>query len=286
MKKLLGISLVAMLAVSPMMAMAEAPEGGVAVGSATIAAEGPYYETVTATATADIASTSYVKGAYNDAIKAVNKTYNTLKDVDDSLTSRLNTIQSNADTSGSIEYAVKHGAANADYDNSTTIKGAIDALDGRLDSAEAFMSNVDSAISSAVKTGAAGADYDNSESELSATTIQGAIDELDGRLDSAETHIGTMASLTTTEKGNLVGAINEVNSAVEGLDTALNSAQNDIKTGLVATLRHSGTVVHTTWDNDNTVAVAAETVDTNMNYSNQGYYSTYDMEIIGGPARP
>ncbi len=79
MKKLLGISLVAVLAVSPLMANAAIPAGetGLAAGATgvNVAAGGAYYagKSITDADRAATASAAYVKGAYNDAISAVNK---------------------------------------------------------------------------------------------------------------------------------------------------------------------------------------------------------------------
>jgi hypothetical protein len=52
--------------------------------------------------------------------------------------------------------------------------------------------------------------FDGTASGLVATTVQGAIDEVEGRVQTTEGAIGTLASLTTTEKGSLVGAVNEL----------------------------------------------------------------------------
>ena len=79
MKKILGISLVAVLAVSPLMARAEIPAGetGLAAGATgvNVAAKGANYaaKTISDADRAATASAAYVKGAYNDAISAVNK---------------------------------------------------------------------------------------------------------------------------------------------------------------------------------------------------------------------
>ena len=88
MKKLFGISLIAALAVSPMMAMADpTPSTGIDVdkspaaytgtaGQEPVAAAGPAFATVEADDTdRNMATGSYVKGAYNAAIKAVNTVY-------------------------------------------------------------------------------------------------------------------------------------------------------------------------------------------------------------------
>lgn len=52
--------------------------------------------------------------------------------------------------------------------------------------------------------------FDGTDSGLVATTVQAAIDEVEGRVQTAEDAIGTLASLTTTEKDSLVGAVNEL----------------------------------------------------------------------------
>ena len=86
MKKLLSVSLIAMLAVSPMMANAAAVAGDPTsygneqpTGTAKDAVLGgtPLYQLVEANATTDknAASAGYVKGAYNAAIKAVNRVH-------------------------------------------------------------------------------------------------------------------------------------------------------------------------------------------------------------------
>jgi len=88
MKKLLGISLVAVLAVSPLMASAadvapsttigaNSTEAGLASDATGVitAGKGAYYagKTITDKDKTSAASAAYVKGAYNDAISAVNK---------------------------------------------------------------------------------------------------------------------------------------------------------------------------------------------------------------------
>ena len=79
MKKILGISLVAVLAVSPLMANAAIPAGESGLESnaanVAIASAGTYYagKTISDADRAATASAAYVKGAYNDAISAVNK---------------------------------------------------------------------------------------------------------------------------------------------------------------------------------------------------------------------
>ena len=80
MKKLLGISLIAILAVSPMMASAADPAPTPVAGEpthadpATNASAAPGYALkMSASTDNNMASAGYVKGAYNAAIKAINK---------------------------------------------------------------------------------------------------------------------------------------------------------------------------------------------------------------------
>lgn len=78
MKKLLSVSIMAMLAVSPMMANAapvETPAGGVASSTGLTATAGPFYslQDISDNDKKGVASAAYVKGAYNNAIRAINK---------------------------------------------------------------------------------------------------------------------------------------------------------------------------------------------------------------------
>ena len=87
MKKLLGISLVAVLAVSPLMAGAETVAASTTIGedsteagltktgtNVVVAGKGKYYagKSITDNDRGATASAAYVKGAYNDAISAIN----------------------------------------------------------------------------------------------------------------------------------------------------------------------------------------------------------------------
>lgn len=54
-----------------------------------------------------------------------------------------------------------------------------------------------------------------------ATLISSAINELDGEVDTNTSAIGTLSNLTTTEKGSLVGAINEVKGSIPTLGLTL-----------------------------------------------------------------
>lgn len=73
-----------------------------------------------------------------------------------------------------------------------------------------------------------------------------AINEVDGNTDTNATAIGTLANLTTTEKSNLVGAINEVNADVsdvkEDLEALISrgTGLNDTQKSLIITILRNG----------------------------------------------
>ena len=76
MRKLLGISLIAVFAVSPVVAGAAVTDAdpGQTVSNAPTASNPPKYGLAAADATdSNVATAGYVKGAYNAAIKAINK---------------------------------------------------------------------------------------------------------------------------------------------------------------------------------------------------------------------
>ena len=66
-----------------------------------------------------------------------------------------------------------------------------------------------------------------SSTEITANTVDGAIDQLNARINSRKTEIGTLASLSTTNKTNLVIAINEVSqTALTNIGTLTNLDTN------------------------------------------------------------
>lgn len=164
MKKLLGISLVAALAVSPMMAMAEAGDVVSAAdpahaNSPTVTETAPGYALATEVAGDEesLATAKYVKGAYNASIKAINKV--------------------NADAQNKI------GDTTA---LTTTAKNLVGAIE-----------EVKTAATNAASS--ANSSYDHTESGLSANNVQAAIDELaDEKID--KTSIETTLSNSSTDE--------------------------------------------------------------------------------------
>lgn len=76
-------------------------------------------------------------------------------------------------------------------------------------------------------------DYNSDMNKIDAgiNSAQSTATSADGKADTNTSAIGTLASLTTTEKSNLVGAVNEVNTAV---GTAQNTATNAGNTATAA----------------------------------------------------
>ena len=203
MKKLVGISLIALLAVGPL--AANAAVGDVVASSvepahadpATVATNNPGYALVTEGANdSNVATAGYVKGAYNAAMKAINKVATTAGNAAD---------QDLSNISATGEGVIKALAAGGAYDNTdsglsaTTIQDAIDEVAttaaNALTASDIAEGSTNGTISvdgtdvdvhglgsaAFVNTGdladTAGT-YDNTGSGLTATTIQDAIDEL------------------------------------------------------------------------------------------------------------
>ena len=133
MKKLLNISVIAALAILPMAANADitTTDPGATNADAPVAANAPKYSLATADETdANLATAGYVKGAYNAAIKAVNKVATTAANAANqdlsnlSATGKANvsaqgTYDANTNyTAGTVGAAIKSKA-----DASTTLSG-------------------------------------------------------------------------------------------------------------------------------------------------------------------
>jgi hypothetical protein len=93
MKKLLGVSLVAVFAATPLIAGAEV-------------------STETVTLNNVVATTSFVQGAYNDLADHVNTNIGAIN----TNTSAINTLNGNASTTGSVAKSIKDNAASGSFD--------------------------------------------------------------------------------------------------------------------------------------------------------------------------
>lgn len=144
MKKLLNISVIAALAILPMAANAATGEvvsvadPAHSEASGITASTSPKYALAVEAETdsTNVATASYVKGAYNQAMKAINKVSETASNAADKDLSNLS-----ATGTGVITTAITNNAAGATYSNTTsgltatTLQGAIDEVAGTAGSA-------------------------------------------------------------------------------------------------------------------------------------------------------
>ena len=147
MKNILNISVIAALAILPMAANA-APSSADAIPA----------EPVDATANTNVASTSFVRGAYNAAIAVANKE-----------NQRASAAEGNLTTLTTTEKGSLVGAIN---EINTT---AGNAADKDLSNLSETGTGV---ITTAITNNAANATYDNTTSGLTGDTLQEAIDEV------------------------------------------------------------------------------------------------------------
>lgn len=263
MKKILGVSVAAMLAVTPMMANATINSGSVA----TIA---------NVTADTNMATTSYVQGAYkvlSDAHNAVitditvpalqEGEYNSIraaKSVQENLVA-LDTAISTLTGDSSNTYQTKsastvgEGLSASDGTNHITSGNAVGANLESLNTAvianDTAIANHTTAIGAAngtaFQTAMTGKNYISG-----ATNVTGALGTLDTTVKTQENTIGAANSaaltsaLTGTNAGEaqtVVGALNALDSAIEGLRTNAGTtyqAKND-STVVASDLSQTGT---------------------------------------------
>lgn len=250
MKKILGISLIAVLAVSPMMANAAVVPGDpvsntlLEANSNVAANAAPKYNQIAENAVFDknLATAGYVKGAYNAAIKGINAEHSRATGVESDLQEAIDLLNEDADTSGSVANTVKTTAENATYTIESdmhftdgtegSIRGTIKDLDARVhnlntNSADRDLSNLNPAgtavITNAVKAGSQGADFaaTNQDNGLlkDVTTIGTALNTLDtavmaetSRATEAEEGLAEDIATNTSNIGTLNGSVTTENS--------------------------------------------------------------------------
>ena len=296
MKKILNISVIAALAILPMAANAAVTDAvpGPTVtedtATAATATTDPKYGLVQGHETdANLATAGYVKGAYNAAIKAINK-------VSETADSAVQTVTAGS-ANGTI--SVDGGADVTIYDDSTLVNrvGALETNVGTLtnlntttkDSLVGAINEVNTAagfagtaaaltdtnftandkLSAAAAANAAMAAAQTgitnaATAQSAANAAQADADALEGRMDTAEsdintleTSVGTLTNLNTTTKDSLVGAINEMKTASDDYAT---------KTGVLATINASTVPVMATWGSTTPTTVE---VDAPANFVNQ-----------------
>ena len=206
MKKIIGISLVAMFAVSPMVARADVTP-------------------VTLDTTDDLATTSYVQGAYNDLAGHINTNV-----------SAINTL--NGSGAGSVANSVKTGAASADYTNAsmtgiTSISGALGNLDTRVDAVELEIGDTEytgGSISAAI----AGLQSDASGLGTGKVNQEGNFTaETDSDLIKTETVVNAIKNTATQVDTNTEG-IADINQKVISVVKTWNGTAQQIKVSQLA----------------------------------------------------
>lgn len=143
MKKLLGISLVAVLAATPLMAMADPvvtpaaanpqPETLAEARTANLVGAAPYFDLIGANPETDVnaASAGYVKGAYNAAIKAVNAVHGEVTQINTDMGNKADKDLNNVADGTVATRLLGNGAVTTDKiadSNVTTEKLANDAV--------------------------------------------------------------------------------------------------------------------------------------------------------------
>ena len=280
MKKLLGISLVAVLAVSPLVASAADPvapsssftdntSGLLATDTAkgvVVATNGAYYagKSITDNDRQRAATAAYVKGAYNDAISAVNKvsadTVSALADKQDTI-SDLSAIRSGAEAGAT---ALQESSISTGTDNGKITVGTKQVAVKGLGSA-AYTE------SSAYATSAQGAKADSAlqESSIDTGTANGKI-----KVGTKEVSVYGLGSAAYTPSTNYATSSQgaKADTAVQtvkvngvALEEDANGAANIVltdyakKTGVTQTITNStitGTVPAVTdWTNETSGSV-------------------------------
>lgn len=140
-------------------------------------------------------------------------------------------------------------------ENLNVMDAAIEELDGAVTDAEGTISTLESTVSDQATTisglqttvGEHTADIGNMEDDISdlQTTVSGHTTSISGLQTTVSGHttsIGNLANLNTTEKSNLVGAINEVDADVSDVKEDLEQ-ETMARENLESTLNGIGIVV-------------------------------------------
>ena len=285
MKKLLNISVIAALAILPMAANAAVTDAdpGATNADAPVATNAPKYNLAQAESNdGNLATAGYVKGAYNAAIKAVNKVATTAgnaatKDLDNlTATGKANvsaqgTYDSNTNyTAGTVGAAIK-----AKADAATTLAGY-----GITDGADTDLSNISGTGEGVIKGLAAEGGYDNTENYASGTigaTIKtlettagnAANQDLSNLSATGKANVsaqGTYDSSTNYTAGTVGAAIKakaDAATTLAGYGITDAYTKTETATGVLATIDAATVPVMATWGSNTATTVS---VDAPANY--------------------
>ena len=225
MNKLLGVSIAALLAVSPMMAHATlgTPGSSVAEYSNSTAQEPNTTTKPQLTANNGIASVTYVQGAYDTLVEKHN-----------ALDTRVGVLEGNG--AGSVLKGIEDNAENATYTADTT-NGANLTSNSTLNTAIDTLDQAMGAKANLSKT-ATGADSTGVLQGHNGTLVE-AVQKVADALDSSNT------SSSITEH-NFIGKTSNTSTTVSGALTALDTATYANK-GAIDTLADKAITVYTTW---------------------------------------
>lgn len=238
MKRLLTVSFITILAVLPMVANAEvfSVADPTSDANAAVAETNPKWALAEAGDNDDnLATAGYVKGAYNQTMKAINKVATTVGNAADKDLSNLS-----ATGTGVITTAITNNAAGATYSNTTsgltatTIQGAIDEVEGRVDTVQtnigtmANLTGNETTLVEAIEAVRTTADGALVASEITEGTTNGTISV--NNSDVAVHGLGS-AAFSETTAFDAAGAASGVQAAIEGkLDDGANGYDIDAKT--------------------------------------------------------
>ena len=210
MKKILGISLVALMAVAPSLANAA---GERSVSLTKLNASDPV-------ATANLATTSYVGGAYKTTADKIDlliddtavTTDGTYIKAGKSVSANLTALDGQVKSTSDMILDPVNGLAKIVNDDHT----AIETLTG--DGEGSVAAQIEAALEDYDGTSASVGDLDDLNT-TNKDSVVGAINEVDSA-------VGDLDGLNTTDKDSIVDAINEVNSAVGAVDSAVDTLEN------------------------------------------------------------
>lgn len=295
MKKVLGISLVAMLAVAPLAARAELPS---------VSVPGSEISTPAITPNTHIATTSYVQGAHRDAVNtaiayvnaentratAVEGTLANLTTTDKtSLVAAINEVATSASNASDsykdladlsaagnsvIDARVTANARNASFSAAQNTDLAATTLESAINELALDYKAADSAINSTIG---------NTALTTTSQTLTGAIEEVKAIAEDAAANAGDAESADfTAENGSNISAttigdaINEVAADYQAADSAINDKIGD--TTLTTTAQTLTGAIEEVKGTADDAAAAAASAQSAINNATLNVYSTWGSD--------
>ena len=272
MKKILNISVIAALAILPMMANA-APVAGEPDGIATnpptgqtaqnvTAQAGPKYQLAEANSAVDgvVATAGYVKGAYNAAIKAINKVSETASNAltaDGTATLTNKTIDADDNTISDLE--TDNFKSGVVVDSTTGIAATSSASDTKLVTEKAVAKEIEDAAIQTVTAGTAngtisvdgGADvtiYDDTALAGRVTTAEGKITTLEGTVGDSNSGLVADVAALQNASGNYATKTGVTTTVTNAFTNATADLSNlGVQTGAVTGSATASVPVMANW---------------------------------------